>query len=1373
MALETKLLTFTANTTTGDQDLTGTTFTPKTAIVWTDGVNNAADTFSNAFTFCYGFTDGTNSRCINIISEDNQASSDTASSTRNDSLIYNISATDTATARDRATFVQWLSTGMRINWATAAASAFKFHVLFLGGADITNVEVGTFAPDLTTAGSKSQTGMSFQPDFLMLMHDNGSGSSTLNTISAGGAIGIGAASSITDEWSITVTSEDNRTQMDTWQYQDDSKILSAFGRNTGTFFSSGDLTSFNSDGFTVNFSAAWGLSSPSIPYLAIKGGVFAVGKITEPGGTGNQTTTTNTDVKAVHLFGIGTATQRTSTANNYLTVGAGTSSSERAVTYTGDLDNALDSVVVSRYETTSIYLKATPAATATSSTIDEEADLDVVAADGFTLNWSNVGGALQLYYVTFGNATASTSPVSQTRTHKFNILSKVTQSKTHVYSVISKVTQTKTHKYHVQVKLTVSKTHKWNIIKLLTVPKTHIYDVEGVVTSTKTHRYDILNTVPTTTKTHKYDIVNLVGPATKTHKYNLTGLVTTTKTHLYNVTGVTFITYTKRDSASADLSNTRLLSEDESTSVEITENIPGTSSITLQWASAANSPNKEDWENGNWVWRFRIITSAPNNTNLIEVVLERISADGTTVKASKSSGAISFSLTTNNVTHSDTIAWNDGTQNPVGRAADDRFRIKFIVENTGNPTRSIGIGTNLDSGNDEISTPLIVPPEAEPVSTTTIHKYDITSLVTKQFSHLYDITGYVTATRTHRFDVVESVSTSKTHKFDLLEQITKSAVHVYNITGLVSLTKTHKYDILQQITQSFTHLFNILESVSTVKTHEYNILQGIEQSFTHIYNILERVEEPNTHKYDVIGKVTTLKTHRFDVIESITTTKTHKYDVTGLVRLDTTHKYDVISAITAKTTTHKYDIESETTVQRNRTHKFNILEKVTTTKTHEYNIIEQIATIKTHVFSVLEQISTTKTHKFNTIQLITTLKTHAFSVLESLSTLKTHLYNVLSSVALSASHKYNIIGKIIATKTHIYDVESAVSAVSTTKTHKFDIEAATTLVTTTKTHLFDVLQHVTTSKTHEFNILETITRIRTHKFNVIAQLTTTYIHKFNIIGKLTTIRTHIFNIVTKLSTTKTHKYNILTGLTRTRTHKYNIIGRLTTTRRHRYDMGGKVTTTKTHRYVLGAIIFRELGGSTNALIRFPQRVQILDVIGDINNLAIANLEISPINSRKIITIGTVQISDYPFNILTASASENRSRHRIASSLILPPIIDTIENQAVCHHIGIDILQPSKQSQIQLRCSLRLREPNKPYLNLTSRTQIKQDSKTIIKVSAATTLKENDKVMNVASIMIPPILNLNKIVIPEIMTLERVETIKTLIHLLKSDEIFNE
>lgn len=782
MAFETKLLTFTANTANGNQDLTGCSFTPKAAIVWTEGVNNSADTFSNAHTFCYGFTDGTNSRVINKIAEDAQAQfSDTSDTQRNDSLIYNISQTSTATIRNVATFVEWLTnSGMRINWSTAPASAFKFHVLFIGGSDITNVQVGSWTPDLSSSTTASLTGLSFQPDFIQILN-KGDESRTANVnvrTDEAGCFGIGCATSSSSQWCLATTSEDGRSISDSWQYQDDAAIIQELVVNTGAKGLTGTLTSINSDGFTVSFSAT-GAASHFYPYLAIKGGSFATGKITEPDSTGNQTTTTNKSVKAVQLFGIGTATQRTSTANDYLSVGAGTSTTgERVVTFYGDLDNQDPSVVVSRYETSSIYLMAVPAATATSSTINEEADLDSVSSTGFTLNWTNIGGALPVYYVTFGDSAAGTTPVSTTKTHKYNIIQQISAvNKTHKYNIVGKVTNSKTHKFHILNAISTSKTHKYDIFKIVTLTKTHIYSIVSSVLSTKTHLYNILNAVvPTATKTHLYNVVSTVSVSTtKTHKYNVVASISVSKTHLYNVISAVLPTKTHKYNVISLTSTTK------------------THKYNVLITVSTTKTHKYHVTN--------IISPAPATKTHKYTILNTVST-----------------ATKTHLWHILQFATADKTHlyNVIAIAATTKTH-KYNVEGL--------ISTTKTHKYNVLNT---VTPSADKT-----HKYTILNTVSGATkTHKYNLLNVITsapATKTHKYNIISLVTTTKTHKYNLesaLSQVSTTKTHKYNITGLATTTKTHKYSIISSVSPAATktHKYSIITVISAVtKTHKYNV----------------------------------------------------------------------------------------------------------------------------------------------------------------------------------------------------------------------------------------------------------------------------------------------------------------------------------------------------------------------------------------------------------------------------------------------------------------------------------------------------------------------------------------------------------------------
>lgn len=432
------------------------------------------------------------------------------------------------------------------------------------------------------------------------------------------------------------------------------------------------------------------------------------------------------------------------------------------------------------------------------------------------------------------------------------------------------------------------------------------------------------------------------------------------------------------------------------------------------------------------------------------------------------------------------------------------------------------------------------------------------------------------------------------------------------------------------------------------------------------------------------------------------------------------------------------------------------VEQVSTTKTHKYDVIGKVTTTKTHKYNVIEQVTSTKTYKYNVLQTITQTKTHKFNLLQQITQTKTHLYNIIQKITRLRTHKYHVEGRV-----------------TSTKTHKFDISGAVEQVSTTKTHIFSVLQRITRTRTHLFSLIQQIVRTRTHKFDLAGRITATKTHKFDIITKITKIKTHLYNILIAVSpaTTKTHKYSILQLVARTRTHKYNIVGRITTTKTHRYVMGGKVLSNKTHKYDVGlGAVLKELGGSTNAYVRFQDRVQIIDIIADIKNLAISNVEIPVARPPANIAIATVVIAEYSKRLLTAES--NHLRHKTISLQILPPIIETIEQKAIAPHIAVEILPLLDKPQLQIQGRLQLAN-NRDKIYLQSLTQLKQDKKSIIKIASSIMLEQTQPQIKSESNIVIEYTPLNRahILAPEIMTKQKAKTLKTLINLLSSDHLF--
>lgn len=154
---------------------------------------------------------------------------------------------------------------------------------------------------------------------------------------------------------------------------------------------------------------------------------------------------------------------------------------------------------------------------------------------------------------------------------------------------------------------------------------------------------------------------------------------------------------------------TRRLTADftPASSVAISDSIGSLDYHAIMFCSTDSLFSLADWDNGTYTWRWRVVT-AVSALYITEVQLRRVSADRTTVRATKSTGSLGTTYQTNATgILSSTIAWNDGTQNPAGRQATDLLEIAFLLRNVSS-TRNYNCGTNLDGDQDETETPLTI-----------------------------------------------------------------------------------------------------------------------------------------------------------------------------------------------------------------------------------------------------------------------------------------------------------------------------------------------------------------------------------------------------------------------------------------------------------------------------------------------------------------------------------------------------------------------------------------------------------------------------------------------------------------------------------------
>lgn len=405
-----KVVNVLSNAGTGDQNITFTPntgdpdWTPKLALVQWNRACTATSTWLENQGYGIGFTDGTGSRSVATSSEDNAGSSDTAHVIRNDCLITTLNITGTVETQDSmATFSQWLTNGMRINWSDAPGAQFYLTILFLGGDDITNSYVGTLNMP-TGAGTQDYTSANFQPDCVIFLASTSS--ATINTVEAvGSAIMIGAATDASNEMCQTSMSEDGRNTMDTWQAYSHAACILLQSGLLGTVYGVADYSTALATGFRLNWSDVDGVATGAVGYLAIKGGSFAVGNNTEPGSTGEQGITTNKDTKAVAIFGLDTGTADSAQVDCMWSGGFADNGINQFGHVYHDTDNVGTSIVVSALDAaTHIYNNITANATVNSTTWDDYAHISAVSSTGFIVYWDNIGQARPYRYISFGDA---------------------------------------------------------------------------------------------------------------------------------------------------------------------------------------------------------------------------------------------------------------------------------------------------------------------------------------------------------------------------------------------------------------------------------------------------------------------------------------------------------------------------------------------------------------------------------------------------------------------------------------------------------------------------------------------------------------------------------------------------------------------------------------------------------------------------------------------------------------------------------------------------------------------------------------------------------------------------------------------------------
>lgn len=393
MALQVAIRSITLNTVTGNQAITGVGFQGKLLLLW----GNAGAVLGNATnaTMILGAaSSSTNRWAMWGRTRDALATSDAdraASTTR----VLVRSSTDGASLTDEIDFVSWDADGFTLNIITTGGAASILFYLVLGGADLSNVAVGSFNTG-TVLGNLAVTGVGFQGTLALF---GGERDDTTLGPTVNARLGLGAARSSTSRWTTAWLGADNQVNGDeqTIQRTTQCEIRTS---NLLVITSEIDFVSWDADGFTVNIVTA--NANRTIFYVAL-GGTFqaALGSFAQPGATGNQGVTVGFQPLAELFASNSKAAGAAGVADSKQVIGAALSSTVRRVSALAATDLA-DPTQADQRKLDTLCLTHLTAGT---PTVNAEADFVSQDADGFTVNWTTVDAtARQQLYLALASA---------------------------------------------------------------------------------------------------------------------------------------------------------------------------------------------------------------------------------------------------------------------------------------------------------------------------------------------------------------------------------------------------------------------------------------------------------------------------------------------------------------------------------------------------------------------------------------------------------------------------------------------------------------------------------------------------------------------------------------------------------------------------------------------------------------------------------------------------------------------------------------------------------------------------------------------------------------------------------------------------------
>lgn len=372
MALNAKVGSFTGSASTGNQAVTGVGFQPSLVIFWWN--LTTADGNGNDFVFGIGAGVSSSDRhAAGNYSTDNLSTSANQAWNQNATCIYAPGGTP------RADFVSNDSDGFTVNWIASTNTIINF--LALGGADLTNVKTGAIAAK-TTTGNQAYTGVGFQPTAIIFFAGKFS-TDPLDQLTNGASM-IGFATSSSARGAIAWRNKNGAATQVAKHRQ--SKTKCAISLTDAGVFTEADFVSFDTDGFTLNFTTAGGTADVCY-YIALRGPQFKVASFNQATSTGNQALTgAGFTPKASIMISANdvAANDDATSAHALVSFGAATGTAARGCLWAGETDAVTPTQADRHMDRTKLIKMITQNAL----TVNAAADHVSFDSDGQTINWT-------------------------------------------------------------------------------------------------------------------------------------------------------------------------------------------------------------------------------------------------------------------------------------------------------------------------------------------------------------------------------------------------------------------------------------------------------------------------------------------------------------------------------------------------------------------------------------------------------------------------------------------------------------------------------------------------------------------------------------------------------------------------------------------------------------------------------------------------------------------------------------------------------------------------------------------------------------------------------------------------------------------------